>query len=78
MNKTAAKIPQIQLTLRSQMEAQGITPAKLSELSGVSRQQIYLIMRSPVAIRLDTLAKLCHALGVDPGMMFDYYEEVKR
>lgn len=77
MKTTADKSPVIKLRLRTVMETKGVTVLELSEKSGVPRQTIYNILRSPVGIQFDTLAKLCVALGVNPNSILEV-EEVKR
>lgn len=77
MKTVADKSPVVNVRLREIMEAQGITVVKLSQKSGVPRQTIYNILRYPVGIQFDTLARICKALGIEASDLLKI-EEVKR
>ena len=78
MNNKTTIIPTMHLDLRAVMKAQGVSVMELSKRSGLSRAAIYFIIaRPPVQLRLDTLARICTALSIDPNTLLKIkYEEV--
>lgn len=77
MKTLAANSPTVVVRLRDVMEAKKMTVMDLSEKSGVPRATIYNILRYPVGIQFDTLARLCKALGVKTSDILEI-EEVKK
>jgi transcriptional regulator with XRE-family HTH domain len=53
--------------LRRLREAKGITPYRLAQLTGLSKQGVLNLERSDADPRLSTLWRLAEALGVHPA-----------
>jgi transcriptional regulator with XRE-family HTH domain len=57
--------------LRQQIKAQGLSVAKIAELAGMSRQNLYKILSGDVSqARMTTMIKLAHALDIHPLYLF--------
>ena len=65
----------LRLRLRHLLEARGLTAYALSRFTGLSLNTIYRLTRRDGRFRLiraDTIERLCGALRVTPGDLFDY------
>lgn len=74
MKKTNGNAPHIELKLLDLLEQKKMTVTELSDKSGVTRQNIYLLLRDPRGMQFHTLARLCKALGVDPSTLLELQE----
>jgi DNA-binding Xre family transcriptional regulator len=64
----------VRLTLRKLLKARGMTPYQLAKVSGLSFGTIYRMTRKDGRfgrIEAETLDKLCSALDVEPGALFE-------
>jgi transcriptional regulator with XRE-family HTH domain len=57
--------------IKSEMSSKGISGRKLSEMSGVSMQYMYGILRGEHSPTIDKLAKLASALGMTIQLVED-------
>jgi DNA-binding Xre family transcriptional regulator len=64
----------VRLRLYELLRDHGLTQAKFSELSGISKTSISGLVNQPSQIRFDTIDKICDTLGVKPE---DLFERVK-
>lgn len=67
----------IRWRLREVAEKQGHTGYSLADATGISRQTLYKLMRTPDATRIDgdTLATLCRVLKCKPGDLLAYVRD---
>jgi DNA-binding Xre family transcriptional regulator len=47
-----------------------MTQTEASEKTGLSRQAMIKLVRTPQAVQLETLAKLCAGLNISPAELF--------
>lgn len=57
--------------LREIMTDRGLTQVQVADSTGLTRQALVNLMRDPRAVQLETLAKLCSGLGVQPCDLFE-------
>lgn len=64
----------IRWKLRELADRRHLTGYALAELTGISRQTLYKLMREPVVTRVnaETLHTLCATLKVQPGALLEY------
>lgn len=65
----------LRLRLRKLLEDRSVSPYGLSKFTGLSLSTIYKLTRPSGRFRLiraDTIERLCGALRVSPGELFDY------
>jgi putative transcriptional regulator len=72
--------PIIELKLYDIIKARGISVRQLSEMTGMTRAGLYLILnREPRSIGLTTMARICNALEIEPNDLLELkYVEVPK
>ena len=55
--------------LREARASKGLSQEELAHLAGIHRTHVSLIERSRRSVRLETLERLCRALGVQPAQL---------
>ncbi len=78
--KNGSRTPTLKLKLYDILVERNLTVAELSKATGLTKSALYMqLNRNPRAIRLDTLAKICHGLGIDPNTLLELtYTEVPK
>jgi DNA-binding Xre family transcriptional regulator len=71
----------VRLRVRQLLEARAVSPYALAKFTGLSLNTIYRLTRPSARFRLiraDTIERLCGALRVTPGDLFEYGTGPKR
>jgi transcriptional regulator with XRE-family HTH domain len=73
-----AQIKRIASRLREEREKVRISQMDLSFLAGLSQNQVFCIETGKRTPNLYTLLKICHALNINPAILFDPPDEERR
>lgn len=70
----AADPPRMLFMLESILKDRGMTKVAAAAKIGISKTAILNLTSDPQAVRMDTLAKICKGLEIDPRELFEYAE----
>ena len=69
--KAGDKKPVVRFVLDKILKNQGMNKSTAAEKIGLSKTAIYNLTSVPNAVRMDTLTKICEALDLTPGDLFE-------